>query len=64
MKKLIRKRAHMIYVRRYIVELRWEIINTTIVASNTQWNDDVVRFLDNRGQLVRKYERRKRWLKF
>lgn len=54
----------MIYVRRYIVELRWEIINTTIVASNTQWNDDVVRFLDNRGRLVRKYERRKRWLKF
>lgn len=54
----------MIYVRRYIVELRWEIINTTIVASNTQWNDDVVRFLDNRGRLVRKYERRKRWLSF
>ena len=42
MKKIMRKRAHMIYVRRYIVELM-EIINTTIVAS-TQWNDDVVIF--------------------
>lgn len=60
----MRKRAHMIYVRRYIVELRWEIINTTIVASSTQWNEDVVHFLNNRGALIRKYERRKRWLKF
>lgn len=64
MKKLIRKRQHMIFVRRYIVDLQWDSLNTILVASKTQWNDDIIRALDNNGKLIRKYERRKRWLKF
>jgi len=64
MKKLIRKRRHMAYVRRYIVELQWDSLNTMLVASKTQWNDDVVRALDNNARLIRKYERRRRWLTF
>lgn len=64
MKKLIRKRRHMAYVRRYIIELQWDSLNTILVASKTQWNDDIVRALDNNARLIRKYERRKRWLKF
>jgi nicotinamide riboside kinase len=64
MKKLIRKRQHMIFVRRYIVDLQWDSLNTILVASKTQWNDDIIRSLDNNGKLIRKYERRKRWLKF
>jgi len=43
MKKVIRKRRHMAYVRRYIVELQWDSLNTMLVASKTQWNDDIVR---------------------
>ena len=64
MKKLIRKRRHMAYVRRYIVELQWDSLNTMLVASKTQWNDDIVRALDNNARLIRKYERRRRWLVF
>ena len=64
MRKLIRKRQHMIFVRRYIVDLQWDSLNTILVASKTQWNDDIIRALDNNGKLIRKYERRKRWLKF
>lgn len=64
MKKIIRKRRHMAYVRRYIVELQWDSLNTMLVASKTQWNDDIVRALDNNAKLIRKYERRRRWLVF
>ena len=64
MKKLIRKRRHMIYVNRYLVELQWDSLNTMLVASKTQWNDDIVKSLDNNARLIRKYQRRKRWLKF
>ena len=64
MKKLIRKRMHKAFVRRYIVELQWDSLNTMLVASATQWNDDVVALLDNNAKLIRKYERRARWLKF
>ena len=64
MKRLIRKRRHMAYVRRYIVELQWDSLNTILVASKTQWNDDIVRALDNNARLIRKYERRRRWLSF
>lgn len=64
MKKLIRKRMHKAFVRRYIVELQWDSLNTILVASKTQWNDDIVRALDNNARLIRKYERRRRWLTF
>jgi len=64
MKKLIRKRRHMIYVNRYLVELQWDSLNTMLVASKTQWNDDIVKSLDNNALLIRKYQRRKRWLTF
>ena len=64
MKKLIRKRRHMAYVRRYIIELQWDSLNTILVASKTQWSDDIVRALDNNARLIRKYERRRRWLVF
>jgi len=64
MKRLIRKRRHMTYVRRYIVQLQWDSLNTMLVASKTQWNDDIVRALDNNARLIRKYQRRKRWLTF
>jgi len=64
MKRLIRKKRHMMYVNKYIVELQWDSLNTMLVASKTQWNDDVVRALDNNAKLIRKYERRRRWLTF
>ena len=64
MKKLLRKKQHMMFVRRYIVELQWDSLNMILVASKTQWNDDIIGALDNNGKLIRKYERRRRWLRF
>ena len=64
MKNLFRKQRHIQYVRRYISELHWDSINVILVASATQWNDDVVNLLDNNAKLIRKYERRNRWLRF
>ena len=64
MKNLIRKRRHIAFVRRYIIELQWDSLNIMLVASKTQWNDDIVALLDNNAKLIRKYERRNRWLRF
>ena len=47
-----------------IVELHWDIINTTIVASSTGWTEGVTQHLKNNGLLIRKYERRLKWLRF
>ena len=63
-RKLLRKKRHMMFVRRFIVELQWDSLNTMLVASATQWNDDIVNLLDNNAKLIRKYERRNRWLRF
>jgi len=64
MKQYLRKRKHYRYVNRYLNDIRWEIINTVISASATEYNPAVTNHLDNLGCLVRKYERRRRWLKF
>ena len=64
MKKLIRKRRHKAFINRYISDLQWDSLNTMLVASATQWNDDIVALLDNNAKLIRKYERRNRWLRF
>ena len=64
MRRLIRKRMHKAFVRRYIIELQWDSLNTMLVASATQWNEDVIALLDNNAKLIRKYERRRRWINF
>jgi len=64
MKRLFRKIKHKRFVESYINELRWESLNVMLVASSTQWNDDVVALLDNNARLIRKYERRRRWINF
>lgn len=64
LKKYARKRLHIRYVNKYLSETRWEIINTVIAASATEYNTSIVKHLDNLGGLVRKYERRNRWLQF
>lgn len=55
---------HKRHMERYIAELRWESLNVMLMASATQWNQDVIALLDNNAKLIRKYERRKRWLIF
>ena len=64
LKKYARKRLHIRYVNKYLSDTRWEIINTVIAASATEYSPAVTKHLNNLGGLVRKYERRKRWLRF
>ena len=64
MKKILRKLQHRKYVNAYINELRWDCLNTILTASKSQWNNDIVNLLDNNALLIRKYERRRRWLRF
>lgn len=54
----------MRYVNRYLEDIRWEIINTVIVSSETGFHNGIDKHLENLGMLVRKYERRRRLLKF
>lgn len=62
-KQLMRKMRHERFIESYIDALRWESLNAMMMASTTQWNDDVVALLDNNAKLIRKYETRRRWLK-
>ncbi len=64
MRRWFRKLAHKRYIDRYINELRWDSLNTMITASRTEWNVPVIDLLDNNAHLIRKYERRRRWVKF
>jgi len=59
-----RKRKHRTYVNMYINELRWESLNMMISASASEWTDATTRVLISNSLLIRKYERRRRWLKF
>lgn len=63
MKYYYRIISHKRYVKRYLTEIRWEIINTTLSASAVGWTDNTSRHLEHLGYLIRKYERRMRWLK-
>lgn len=62
MDTLIRKRKHVRYVESYLRDIRWEIVN--IVVSSNTINKDSTKRLNSLGSLLKKYERRKRLLKF
>ena len=64
MRRVFRKIKHKRFVESYINALRCESLNVMLVASSTPWNDDVVALLDNNARLIRKYERRRRWINF
>jgi hypothetical protein len=62
--KIIRKRKHIRYTEAYLSSLRWEIINIVTAARRQGLDEYDVRALNNRSDLINKYERRKRLLKF
>jgi hypothetical protein len=64
MKNYLRKLAHKRFIARYISDLHWDTINTVTAASATEWNNSISEHLYNNGVLIRKYELRRRWLKF
>ncbi len=64
MKKFFRKQRHKRFINAYINELRWDSLNIMISASATEWTNVTTQVLINNALLIRKYERRNRWLKF
>lgn len=64
MKNYLRKQRHKRFINAYINELRWDSLNIMISASATEWTESTTRVLINNSLLIRKYERRNRWLKF
>jgi len=62
MDTLIRKRKHVKYVESYLRDIRWEIVN--IVVSSNTIDKATTKRLNSLGSLLKKYERRKRLLKF
>ncbi len=59
-----RKRRHLKYTSLYITSLHWEVINTVTSSAHTGFNEGTDEHLKSLGLLIRKYERRKRLLKF
>lgn len=62
--KLLRKAKHKKFVRSYVADLRWDIVNITILASRVGWTTEIQQVLNNNACLIRKYERRIRWIIF
>lgn len=58
-----RKGKHMRYVRQTLRELRYDTINTVLVCSHLNNLDDATEHLMNNARLIRKYERRRKWLR-
>lgn len=52
------------YISRYISDLRWDVINTVVSSSATGFNKGTDEHLESLGKLIRKYERRRRLLRF
>jgi len=63
-KAYLRKKRHIRYTEKYLNDIRWDIINTVTSSAHTGFNEGTDIQLENLGRLIRKYERRKRLLKF
>ena len=47
-KNYLRKKRHLRYVNKYLASTRWEIINTVIAASATEYSPAVTKHLETR----------------
>lgn len=62
--RISRKAKHLHYLRSSIRELRYDIVNTTMVCSALgSLSPEAVDHIMNNALLIRKYERRRKWLK-
>jgi hypothetical protein len=64
MKDYLRKLKHKRFVSIFISELHWNTINIIVSTPPSEWDEEIMNSLINNGVLIRKYERRRRWLKF
>jgi len=64
MKRILRKRKHIMYLQDTIRDMHWEIINTTMQSTNVGWTEKTTEYMVNSAKLIRKYERRLKLLKY
>lgn len=64
MKKIIRKYKHLQYVDLYLASLRWRVVNQAVNVSKHGEEATTVQELKCCGDLLRKYERRRKLLRF
>jgi|SaaInl59LU_5_DNA_1037362.scaffolds.fasta_scaffold126944_3 hypothetical protein len=63
-KAQLKKKRHLNYVETTITELRWQIVNSTLEASCCDSEEGWQRKIICNAKLIRKYERRRKLLKF
>lgn len=64
MNRYLRKRRHISYLQSTIRDLHWEIINTTMQSTNVGWTENTTKYMVNCANLIRKYERRLKLIKY
>lgn len=64
-KNLFKRKRHLNYVKDYLHELQFDTINTVIKAEvESDWSKEITKHLNNNAILIRKYQRRLKWLMF
>lgn len=64
-KNLFKRKKHLNYVKNYLHQLQFDTINTVIKAEvESDWSKEITKHLNNNAVLIRKYQRRLKWLMF
>jgi hypothetical protein len=64
-KNLFKRKRHLNYVKDYLHQLQFDTINTVIKAEvESDWSKEITKHLNNNAILIRKYQRRLKWLTF
>lgn len=64
-KNLFKRKRHLNYVKNYLHQLQFDTINTVIKAEvESDWSKEITKHLNNNAILIRKYQRRLKWLMF
>jgi ribosomal 50S subunit-associated protein YjgA (DUF615 family) len=64
-KNLFKRKRHLNYVKNYLHQLQFDTINTVIKAEvESDWSKEITKHLNNNAVLIRKYQRRLKWLTF
>lgn len=63
-RKILRKQKHINYISNVIIDLHIEMVNTCLIAESVGWTDETSNRICVLARLIKKYERRKRLIKY
>lgn len=63
-RRKFRKKKHIDYISALLTDIHIEMINTCVVSSRVGWTEETTKKVVHLANLTRKYERRKRILKY